>query len=105
MIVDLKNRYFGCILPRCVLDLTTEVQYPAKQKIRKLHNRLMTVLYITTRIPANRQFNESIARTVELCLRPGSLRYRRLWRASQGTMSRGRSFCPRHTNDEDTSEW
>ena len=105
MIADLKKCCFGCILPRCVLDFTMEVLKPTKQKICNLHSRFMTVLYITTRIPANRQFNESIARTVELYLRPGSLRYRRLWRASQGTMSRGRSFCPRHTNDEDTSEW
>lgn len=30
---DLKKHRLWCILPRCVLDLTTEVQNPTKQKI------------------------------------------------------------------------
>ena len=105
MIADLKKYCFGCILPRCVLDLTTEVQNPTKQIFCNLHSRLVTVLYINTRFPTKSPKIVTVARTVELYLRSGSLRYSRLWRALLGTMSRGRSFCPRLTNDEEPTGW
>ena len=48
MFDDLKKYCFGCILPRCVLDLTTEVKDSTQQKIYNLHSRLLRRYYITT---------------------------------------------------------
>ena len=106
MIADLKKCCFGCILPRCVQDFTTEVQNPTKQKICKLHNRLYRRHYITT-LPVKPPSSNScsVQRTVYLLIRPGLLCTLRVLADLTGTISRGRSFCPRCSNNEDTSEW
>ena len=78
---------------------------PTKQIFCNLHSRFMTVLYITTRFPTKSPKIVTVARTVELYLRSGSLRYSRLWRALLGTMSRGRSFTPGSQTDEEPTGW